>query len=401
MLFKKEFDIDKDFFMEEEKPASKRKVALKVFLFVLFVTFAILCYSAFSFNFNTRFGQINLSEGKEGLKEAQEYFFDAIKFYDDGNYNEAISSLEKQLSIVDDPDAYNYLAKIYQEQGNTELAIENFKKAVEFKPDFFEANYELGKIYFSLNDYKNASKYLTKAASVQLDNIELLSLTAETYRMTGRADDAIIIFEKILEIEPDSAFANAKAGEIYFQRLQYKKAIPYFEDAIRISFDENVALELAKCYFELNSLESAKNLADEVLAANKDNKQAQALKRAAEYKAGLIKPSEKTVKEPLQSVEKPPVSPEIINAYVKEIESSIKMNWTPPAGSNLKKASVKFTVNKDGELVSNVLYSSSGLVDFDKSALDAIELSKPFPPLPAELDRETLDIIFTFDFNVQ
>ncbi len=402
MLFKKEFDIDKEFFEEGVKRPKKRKLALRVFVAVLLITFAILCYSAFTFNFNTRFGNIDLSKPDLGLKEAQNYFFEAVKNYDNGEYDKAIENLNKQIAIVDDPDAYNYLAKIYMEKGNNELAIENYKKAVEFKPDFFEPNFELGKFYYSINDYKTASKYLTTASNSQPDNIEALSLTAETYKQTGKADEAIKIFEKILEFEPNSAFTNAKIGEIYFQRLQYKKAIPYLEDSIQTSFEENVAMELAKCYFELNSLESAKSIAEEILAENKDNKQAQSLKRAAEYKMGLSKEEAKE-KEPVQTAQQPepaPLNSKIVAEYIKEIELSIKTNWTPPVGSNLKKASVKFTVNRDGELISNVLFSSSGMPDFDKSALDAIEMSKPFPPLPDELNRESLDIVFTFDFNV-
>ena len=402
MLFKKEFDIDKEFFEEDVKRPKKRKLALRVFVAVLLITFAILCYSAFTFNFNTRFGNIDLSKPDLGLKEAQNYFFEAVKNYDNGEYDKAIENLNKQIAIVDDPDAYNYLAKIYMEKGNNELAIENYKKAVEFKPDFFEPNFELGKFYYSINDYKTASKYLTTASNSQPDNIEALSLTAETYKQTGKADEAIKIFEKILEFEPNSAFTNAKIGEIYFQRLQYKKAIPYLEDSIQTSFEENVAMELAKCYFELNSLESAKSIAEEILAENKDNKQAQSLRRAAEYKMGLSKEEAKE-KEPAQTTQQPepaPLNSKIVAEYIKEIELSIKTNWTPPVGSNLKKASVKFTVNRDGELISNVLFSSSGMPDFDKSALDAIEMSKPFPPLPDELNRESLDIVFTFDFNV-
>ena len=404
MLFKKEFDIDKEFFEEDDtKRPKKRKLALKVFVAVLLITFFILCYSAFTFNFNMRFGGINLSKNEVSLKDAQDYFFEAVKNYDNGEYEKAIENLNKQIAIVDDPDAYNYLAKIYMEKGNSELAIENYKKAVEFKPDFFEPNFELGKFYFSINDYKTASKYLTTASNSQPDNIETLSLTAETYKQTGKADEAIKIFEKILEMEPTSSFANAKIGEIYFQRLQYKKAIPYLEDSIQTSFEENVAMELAKCYFELNSLESAKSIAEEVLAENKDNKQAQSLKRAAEYKMGLSKEKAKA-QEPKQTETKPvqpPLDRKIVAEYIKEIELSIKTNWTPPVGSNLKKASVKFTVNKDGELISNVLFSSSGMPDFDKSALDAIEMSKPLPPLPDELNRDTLDIVFTFDFNIK
>lgn len=403
MLFKKEFDIDKEFFEEDDtKRPKKRKLALKVFVAVLFVTFFILCYSAFTFNFNMRFGNLNFAKPDVTLKEAQNFFFEAVKNYDNGEYDKAIENLNKQLEIVDDPDAYNYLAKIYMEKGNNELAIENYKKAVEFKPDFFEPNFELGKFYFSINDYKTASKYLTTASNSQPDNIEALSLTAETYKQTGRADEAITIFEKILEEEPESAIANAKIGEIYFQRLQYKKAIPYLEDSIQTSFEENVAMELAKCYFELNALDSAKNIAEEILAENKDNKQAQSLKRAAEYKMGLSK-NEVKEQAPLQKVKKQepePLNSKLVAEYIKEIELSIKTNWTPPVGSNLKKASVKFTVNKDGELVSNVLFSSSGMADFDKSALDAIEMSKPFPPLPDALNRDSLDIVFTFDFNV-
>ena len=77
------------------------------------------------------------------------------------------------------------------------------------------------------------------------------------------------------------------------------------------------------------------------------------------------------------------------------------MNWTPPANTNLKKASVKFSVNKSGELVSSAIYLSSGNLEFDKSVLKAINSSAPFPPLPEDMHRQSLDIIFTFDFNVK
>ena len=404
MHFKKEFDIDKDFFEREDVMPKKRKVAVRVFIFVLFITLAVLTYSACTFNFNIKFGNLGLNKSSEGLKEAQDYFFDAVKYYDSGEFDKAIENLNKQLLIVDDPDAYNYLAKIYFERGEIELAIENFKKAVEFKPDFFEPNFELGKIYFSINDFRTASKYLTTALNKQFDNTEVLSLTAESYKQTGRADEAVEIFKKILEIEPESAFANAKIGEIYFQRMRYEKAVPYLESSIRVSFEENTAMELAKCHFELNNLETAKSIADEILTENKDNIQAQSLKRAIEYKTGLSKKAAK--KEDKTDIKaqdniQTALDPKIIASYIKEIELSIKTNWTPPAGSNLKKASVKFTIDKEGELISNVLFSSSGMADFDKSALDAVEMSKPFPPLPDELNRETLDIVFTFDFNIK
>ena len=208
MNFKKEFDIDKDFFTEQPAVHLKRKLALKVFLFVLIVTLIILCYFAFSSSFNTRFGSANVNGEQVSLKDANNFFFDAISYYEDGNYEKALEYFNKQIQIVDDPDSYCYIGKIYLEQNDEALAIEYFKNALKFKPDMFEANYELGKIYYSLNDFKNASKYLTLASTQRLDNVEVLTLTAESYRQSGRADDEIKLFEQILALEPTSTFAN-------------------------------------------------------------------------------------------------------------------------------------------------------------------------------------------------
>lgn len=400
MLFKKEFDIDKDFFIEKPKKPIKKRVAVFVFFGVLILTFIILCYIAYSFNLGSRYTKLDIEQNQISLKEAQSFYFDAIKYYEEGEYDKALEILNKQLSIVEDPDAYNYVGKIYQEKGEIELAIKNFEKALEFKPDFFEVNYELGKIYYSMNDFKNASKYLTKASSIHTDDVEVLNLTAETYKKVGHSDDAVILFEKILELEPNNSFANAKIGEIYFQRLDYSKAIQYFEDSIQITYDENVALMLAKSYFEINNYPSALDVIREILAVNKDNKKALSLKKAIELK-GIKPKEEKADDKKTETKEDKPINKRALDKYIAEIELSIKANWTPPKGSNLKKASIKFSLNSEGELISNSVYQSSGMAEFDKSALSAIEASAPYPPFPKGLDRETLDIIFTFDFNVK
>ena len=400
MLFKKEFDIDKDFFTEKETKPKKTSVAIRVFVSVLLLTFSFLCISAFTFNFNSRFGNKDVIKTEEGLKEAQEYYFNAVELFDKGDYDGAIENLNKQLAIVEDPDAYCYLGKIYKEKNELDVAIENFKRALDIKPNFFEANYELGKIYYSLNDYKTASKYLTNACVLNIENPELMSMTAETYKKTGKSDEAILLFEKIIEKDPKNAFANSKIGEIYYQRADYRKAIQYYEESIQNSYDEQVAIQLAKSYFELGEFNSSEDVIREILLSDKENKQALSLKKAIEYKRMTPKNTSGSVIQK-HSVENAPLNRDVLNSYIKEIETPIKTNWTPPVGSNLKKVSVKFTINKEGELISNNIYQTSGMKEFDKSALNAIEMSKPYPPLPNDLNRDTLDIIFTFDFNIK
>lgn len=398
MLFKKEFDIDREFFEEKKLPTRKRNIALKVFIFVFVLTFSILLYSAFTSNL--KFENIENND-KDGLKTAQSIYYDAIKYYEEGKYDKALELLNKELKIVEDPDAYNYLAKIYKELGQTDIAIENYKKALDIKPDLFEPNFSLGKIYFDLKDMKTASYYFDKALSIRDDNIELLMLGAEAFKEVNDTDSSIKLYSRALELNNDDIVPVVKIGEIYFKRLQYNEAISYFIKALTINFDENAAIYLAKCYFELNDLENAKSTIKDILMFNKDNMQAKALLRAIEYKESSN--NENKIAETLNEKEsqQKPIDKETLNSYIREIENSIKINWEPPVGTNLKKATVKFTINKDGTLGTASIYATSGNVDFDKSAIGAIKNSAPFPSLPDSLNRETLDIIFTFDFNVK
>lgn len=398
MLFKKEFDIDREFFEEKKLPTRKRNIALKVFIFVFVLTFSILLYSAFTSNL--KFENIENND-KDGLKTAQSIYYDAIKYYEEGKYDKALELLNKELKIVEDPDAYNYLAKIYKELGQTDIAIENYKKALDIKPDLFEPNFSLGKIYFDLKDMKAASYYFDKALSIRDDNIELLMLGAEAFKEVNDTDSSIKLYSRALELNNDDIVPVVKIGEIYFKRLQYNEAISYFIKALTINFDENAAIYLAKCYFELNDLENAKSTIKDILMFNKDNMQAKALLRAIEYKESSNNENKITETLNEKEFEQKPIDKEALNSYIKEIENSIKINWEPPVGTNLKKATVKFTINKDGTLGTASIYATSGNVDFDKSAIGAIKSSAPFPSLPDSLNRETLDIIFTFDFNVK
>lgn len=399
MLFKKEFDIDREFFEEKKLPIRKRSIAFKVFIFVFILTFSLLLYSAFTSSF--KFGKIDGENSEDGLKTAQSLYYDAIKYYEEGKYDRALELLNKELKIIDDPDAYNYLGKIYKETGDNEVAIEYFKKALDIKPDLFEPNFSLGKIYFELNDMKTASYYFDKALSIRNDNIELLMLAAEAFKNIGNTDSSIELYKQVSAINNDDIIPIVKIGEIYFKRLQYNDAISYFIKALSINFDENAAMYLAKCYFELNDLENASSTIKDILDFNKDNKQAKALLKAIEYKKNSKEEDKITNTINKNETEQKPIDKEALNSYIREIENSIKINWEPPVGTNLKKATVKFTINKDGTLKVATIYATSGNTDFDKSAINAIKNSAPFPPLPDSLNRETLDIIFTFDFNVK
>jgi TonB family protein len=99
----------------------------------------------------------------------------------------------------------------------------------------------------------------------------------------------------------------------------------------------------------------------------------------------------------LDATEKYDLSP-----WVKEVVDKIRNNWTvTPIKESLAIGEVKIflSVSKDGELLRLEILNSSKLVLFDESALEAVESSLPFPPLPVEFPYEKLEALLVFQFN--
>lgn len=97
----------------------------------------------------------------------------------------------------------------------------------------------------------------------------------------------------------------------------------------------------------------------------------------------------------IDSIREPDFGP-----YMRELQRRIKMNWDPPKGNESKRVVLLFKIARDGRLLSVRVFKSSGLPNADRAALSAVELTAPFRPLPAEFRGASIDIQFTFDYNV-
>lgn len=86
--------------------------------------------------------------------------------------------------------------------------------------------------------------------------------------------------------------------------------------------------------------------------------------------------------------------------YMRELQKSIKSNWTPPKGNESKRVVLIFKIAKNGKLLANKVFKSSGIVAADEAAIKAVNLTAPFKPLPKEFKGKSVDIQFTFDYNV-
>ena len=86
--------------------------------------------------------------------------------------------------------------------------------------------------------------------------------------------------------------------------------------------------------------------------------------------------------------------------YMRELQRRIRANWDPPKGNESKRVVLMFKIAKDGRLLSCRVLKSSGLPNADAAAMNAVKATAPFKPLPAGYRESSVDIQFTFDYNV-
>jgi TonB family protein len=80
-------------------------------------------------------------------------------------------------------------------------------------------------------------------------------------------------------------------------------------------------------------------------------------------------------------------------SYLTIIRDNIRRHWNPPPGAREMKAKVTFTVLRSGQLAGNPrLEVASGNFYFDQAAMRAISTSSPFPPLPEEFFKGSIDL---------
>lgn len=87
--------------------------------------------------------------------------------------------------------------------------------------------------------------------------------------------------------------------------------------------------------------------------------------------------------------------------YLKAIRDKIARNWFPPFGvvspGETLSLIVHFRIAKNGTIMSSEVEQNSGNTFLDQSALRAILVSDPFPPLPFGFADDDLGIHFRFE----
>jgi type IV pilus assembly protein PilF len=155
-----------------------------------------------------------------------------IEYLRDGNPEVAMNKFQK--AIEQDPDlpaAYDAIAVLYERLGEDELARKNFKKALKLDPDSSRTHNNYGNFLCQQGDYIEAEEHFNAAASNPLyDQIPGALTNAGVCAIrVPDPDKAEEYFHKALEYDPEYTPALQLMVRTRFQQGNYMGARGYLQ----------------------------------------------------------------------------------------------------------------------------------------------------------------------------
>ncbi len=165
----------------------------------------------------------------------------------------------------------------YKELGDTAKAIESFKLALQYKPEFYDAYMQLGLLTSKMNS-PEAPLYFDNAIRLDSTQPESYYAKAKYFQDHKRYDEAKKIYRLLIRISPQNEKAFFNLGFVYLLQDSVDKAFRHFDLAIKMKPN------YADAYYYRGLAESergnkaeAKTNLTQCLALDPENEKAQSL----------------------------------------------------------------------------------------------------------------------------
>ena len=199
---------------------------------------------------------------KENIKEFPDFYPSykniALILIRKTDYNDAITYLIKARELeTNDESIDKPLAQSYQAIGENEKAAKVYEDILSYNYKSNESLYNLGNIHLKSNNLEKAEDYYERALELRIHPYILINLAALKQRLE-KYDQAIILLEELIKIQPDNVNAHNNLGSVYLTMEENEKALKHLEDALKL--DENFLSALnniSNVHMNLNNFEDA------------------------------------------------------------------------------------------------------------------------------------------------
>ena len=185
---------------------------------------------------------------------AEGWLKEGLRLQQLGLYQSAVDAYKKAIVFYPDfVDAYYNMGIAYGSledvgQPKIDQAIGALKHAVRLKSDFVHAHIALGASYIRRGDFQEAVDLLEDSAHLAPNDYNVFYYLGTAMRMMGKNQESLSILEKAVSLAPDSVHARFSLGLAYYDSKRLELARDEFMETVRIRPD------FADAHFLLGSL---------------------------------------------------------------------------------------------------------------------------------------------------
>lgn len=209
---------------------------------------------------NNSITESKLLEGNmpENIKQAK-------ILYKEGKIDEAAQLFQDEIDSNNNPVAYYYLGEIYRDNKFTNIAISNYKSALEHKKNFYEPLKRLAEIYVQKGENEIALDYANKAIKQNAKDLELLKAFVQIYSNMSKEEELLQTHKKIVQLDKKDYNSNFYLAYHFYNRDNYKEAIPYLKNLLDIAYNTETAYNLAISYAQIEYYTKAIEILDLII----------------------------------------------------------------------------------------------------------------------------------------
>ncbi len=152
-----------------------------------------------------------------------------------GDTETAVESYKKALSIRPHPKVLSNLGAAYRKLGQRDLARQSFEKALEMSPTSKDAHFGMGLLLADDGKYAEAVAEYGKAVEADSQYEEAYTNMGAAYLAAGKPDDAIAAYRKALGINPFFPDALYNLAVVLAEEGKTDEAIGAYERVTRLA----------------------------------------------------------------------------------------------------------------------------------------------------------------------
>lgn len=208
--------------------------------------------------------KINQAKEKENLAE---------KYYNEGNYYEAINLLNEAIKLnTYSEKSYFLLGKSHLARKEYESAADNFYQVLSYNKNDITTWYLLGKTYFEAEDYSRSLNALYKVEELDPKNKENLFMIAAANYNYGYRDEAIEYFKKYIELDNKNDTVWYWLGKSYEGIKNNEEAENAYLSGLKMNPENSdILYALGELNKSTGNVQEAKKYYEKALEANPNN----------------------------------------------------------------------------------------------------------------------------------